>query len=569
MLNLAINSVILSSEDSFTINYSEGNGSIQEREKSIEALIPNSASYQKQIKRIEYVIDNKKRHDYPDFSNREVIDLCFEADALRQHKLKQENQAKHFIKKLAETNLEEKGNLYNRVVIKVINENVDSALQLLEDTKLDGVNSRESLNEIEKVELLFLRARLLRIQNKYDEAIKSYEKALKLKANWKLNLEAANFFKFLNNSTKAEHYYNLSISQAETDAEKIVSLHNLALLLKSNYDFNRAEKLLDQAFQLAEKLNLSASKSDRSNLGILLNTIGTLWMERNEFSKADRYFQEALRIRRQLAIDNSEIYLFHLTQTLNNLGGLNTDLEKYNESSKFYDESLGILNELLKDEKDEFVFELAKVLGNYGILERKNNLTQAKELYLDSLKTFGKLSEINQKIHISFMLNVLHNLSVLQNNTEELDDAQQSLQFALKIYRELAINEPRRYMPNVANALHSLGNNFTLNKKFIDAEKSFKEALQIRKKFVELAPKIFEIPLASTYLCLGKLYSLDKLDNEVLFLEYLTNSIELFEKYSDRNPFAKEWKHKAIKTKQQELLIKIMHADEVSGLYET
>lgn len=538
MLNLAINSIILSGEDSFTIKYSEGNGLVQEREKPIEDLIPNSASYQQQIKSIESALDHKKKHDYLDFTNREVIDLCFEAEELRQPRLKQENQAKHLIKKLAETNLGEKGSLYNKVVVKAINENIDSALLLLEDNKLDGVNFGETLNDNEQVELLFLKASLLRIQNKFDKAVKSYEKALKI---------------------------------TEKDAKKVFILHNLALLIKSNYDYNRAEKLLDQALQLAKKSNVSASKSDRSNLGILLNDIGILWYERNEFKKANGYFQEALQIRRELATDNSEMHLFHLTETLNNLGGLNTHEENYNDARTFYKESLGIIDELLKSENNVFILHLAKLLNDYAILERKNNPNpiKAKELYIESLKTFDKLPNDEQKNHMSFKADALRNLSVLQNNTEELGDAQQSLQVALKIYRELAENQPRRFMPNVASVLHTLGNNFALDKKNIEAENSFKEALQIRKKFTELAPEKFEIPLASTYLCLGELYSVDKMDNEVLFLEYLTNSIELFEIYSDRNTFAKEWKHKAMKTKQQELLVKIMHADEEAGLYET
>jgi|GEM_PF-1763675 len=546
MLNLAINSVILSDENSFTTRYYEGNGTIQEHKKSIKDLIPNSASYQHQIRTIENAIDNKKKYDYLDFSNREVIDLCFEADELRQRKLKQENQAKHLIKNLAETNFKGKGKLYNRVVIKVINENIDSALLLLEEAELENVNSKQALNNNETVELLFLRARLLRIQNKFDEAVKSYENGLKLKSNWKLNIEVANFFKSLNYSAKAEHHYNESINKAETDAEKIVSLNNFALLLKSNYDFKRAEKLLAEALQLVEKSNKLKSKSELSKLGILLNTIGILWLEKNEFSKANRYFQEALRIRRLLAAYNSEMYLFHLTETLNNLGRLNKDLGKYIDARKFYDESLGIIDELLKNENDVIIFHLAKLLNGYGILEkRNNNPVKAKDLYLKSLKTFGNLPKVKQEVHKSFKSDTLRNLSVLQNDVDELDDAKQSLQVALKIYRELAEDEPKRYIPNVADALHTLGNNFTLDKKFIEAENSFKEALEIRKKFAELAPEIFEIPLASTYLCLGELYSFDTLDNEVLFLEYLTKSIELFEKYSDRNPFAKEWRDKA------------------------
>jgi len=506
------------------------NGEIIEKSWN-EVITSFVESLQKQIDILKNNLEDKKK--IVDLLDKEVIELSGKIELLEKEKKILEEQVTVILNTLNGKDLSKTNKLYEQAYKYFIEGDIEQALEVLDDAKIEEQKKAVAETRI-------LKARMLVIEYIFDEAGKNYEKALNHFTDWESSLEAGNFFIFLNDFQKANNYYQISLKEAKTDIEKINSLNNLALI---NNNLKDSDNLLDEALQLSDNLNKNASIEELSTLGMILNNNGKSWYEKNDFAKAEIYYQKALNIRRQLAKNIPEKYLYQVFETVSNLGLVKEKQKDYKQAKIYFVEALKIAKKLSKSEPQKYLLIVATTQNNIATFEKKNgNIDIANDLYYKSIETFEKLPKSLQEIYKSFPADVFHNLGILQkNNEKDYPKAELSFKTALIARRELAQKNPYKYYPYVAETLHSIGNNYAFKEDLIEAENHLSEALDIKKKLADQKPEAFDITLANTYRYLGELYSSSKLDNEQLFQKYLSKSIELYDKYSDKSQEAKNW----------------------------
>lgn len=512
-----------------------------------EVLNPIAEPYKQQIDILKKTIEDKVKIE--SILDKEVLRLSAKVESLENEKSNIEKQVILILEELDGKDLGKSNNLYNKAYQCFIDGDIDQAISVLDDAKMEA-EEKEMLEGLkQRAETRILKARLLTIKNDFDEAGKNYERALELYKDWKSALEVGNFFRLLGKFEKAKNYYQTSLNKSTTENEKIISLNNLALVLIADNKFKDADNLLNEALQLSRNWKNIKSDFDLANIGMILHSFGFLCSERNEFLRAKRFYGKALEIRKQLAEVEPEKYLYSVAKTTNSLGVLNMDLD-YESAKEYLCKAEEIIEGLAKNVSKNFFLKLAETQRNIALLESKNtNKTkvEVEELYFKALDSFYKLPDALQKLHKSFIAGFYNNLGLLQKNNNELTKAETSFQNVLNVSRELAKENPHIYLPEVAGVLHNLGNNFAEKgdfgkaENFAKAENHLKEALDITKEFAALVPEKYEIPLAKAYLCLGDLYSFNRIKNEKLFKKYVSKSIKLFEKYADSSPEAKRW----------------------------
>ncbi|MCP4123653.1 MAG: tetratricopeptide repeat protein, partial [Bacteroidetes bacterium] len=130
----------------------------------------------------------------------------------------------------------------------------------------------------------------------------------------------------------------------------------------------------------------------------------------------------------------------------------------------------------------------------------KNEFPQALEKYEEALKIYRELAKENPRTYLPDVAMTLNNLAVLQKAKNEFPQALEKYEEALKIYRELAKENPRTYLPDVAMTLNNLANLHSDKNEFPQALEKYEEALKIRRELAKENPRRYEIEYAKLLL---------------------------------------------------------------------
>lgn len=305
--------------------------------------------------------------------------------------------------------------LIKQIGIEFINENYSESLSLLYEVK-------DILPEIkEKADLYCIEGRILTLQNKIDQAITAYQKALKLdKKNTESWFHLAEIYHtILKQYQNAENAYKKAISLNKTNeyywfklgtlyiensaapgnhikAEKaFLRAHTLKekdditlgilgfLYLEHFQDYNRAEKEFLQAIALNPN-------SSQHQCGL-----GHVYREQKKYDRAEQAFQKAVQIAPQK--DDYWYLLGNLYQShLNRYQKAEECYKKaieLNPQDKYYWHSLGYLYE--NNQKDypkaEEAYKKAIAVDNTESYDIKSNLFC---LYLEKINNLQKAEEL-------------------------------------------------------------------------------------------------------------------------------------------------------------------------------
>ncbi|MEL7523489.1 MAG: tetratricopeptide repeat protein, partial [Cyanobacteria bacterium J06553_1] len=170
------------------------------------------------------------------------------------------------------------------------------------------------------------------------------------------------------------------------------------------------------------------------------------------------------------------------------------------------------------------------IFGYALFLENHNEFKRAMPLYEEALRIYRELAEENPRTYLPYVAGTLNNLAILQSAQNNYELAAQSNEEALLIRRELAEKNPRTYLPDVAMTLNNLAilqsgqNNNEL------ATLSYEEALSIYRELAEENPRTYLPDVAETLVNLSIFYLQAKPDKaKLLALVEEMMAIELAE----------------------------------------
>jgi tetratricopeptide (TPR) repeat protein len=122
------------------------------------------------------------------------------------------------------------------------------------------------------------------------------------------------------------------------------------------------------------------------------------------------------------------------------------------------------------------------MLNNLGILDSgRNQLKDARTEHDEALKIFRELAQQDPETYSAYVAATLNQLGMLDRNQNKVEEA-------LKTYRELAQKDPERFLPRVALTLNNLGILYSNQSRMEEARNQYEEALKITERRHRVIP---------------------------------------------------------------------------------
>lgn len=506
MINNRINKVKAEGNNIFVFQYIDGSGNKTEKRKPLqEFLKPFIEPNLEKIKLLEINLADKT--ELLGYKNTEVIQLSGEIQELQKKNEELEKQISQFLEGLEGKDLSQNSDLYQIAFELFTHGEIDEAILVLDDAKMEEDEKRAQEEMKQRAETRLLKAGMLKIKNRHEEATTNYEKVVELNDSWYNCLEVANYFQFINQFKKAEKYYDYGLLKAGSDEERALTLNNLAVFQKTKNEYEKAELTFLEALNIYRKLAKINPQFYLFYVAGILNNLSNLLIDIKKYNKANQCLLEALDINRKLVKIDSQKYLPDVGATLNNLANFHSSNNELDQAEAYYNEALKIYGTLTEVNPQKYVPFKAIILNNFGLLKSSiNKMDHAESFYNEALGFYTKLAKVNPRTYLPLKAHVLNNLGLLKRSENRFNHAESFYNEALKIRRELAKVNPQTYLPDLANTLNNLANLKVDEKKGEQAENFYLEVLEIRKKLIQGLPQINELSVADTYLRLSILY---------------------------------------------------------------
>ena len=178
----------------------------------------------------------------------------------------------------------------------------------------------------------------------------------------------------------------------------------------------------DQALQLfKESLQAETEVGNQSNQGLVLNNIGNTYFFKADYQNARTYFEQALQVREKLKVSGA------IADTLHNLGDTSTKMGQYDLALEQYLRALDLRRST--GDKRSAALESSSMGILFGYQGRYGAALSSEE---DALKTFRELEDRSY-----WLAEILGLYGSALAQIGRSDDAQKSLEEALKVAREL------------------------------------------------------------------------------------------------------------------------------------
>jgi tetratricopeptide (TPR) repeat protein len=268
---------------------------------------------------------------------------------------------------------------------------------------------------------------------------------------------------------------------------------------------------LEEALKILNQVDLEKTGSAIVQEQERNRKIDKEWMERDSIkNEKKRQVTEALGFKADLHKTQFEFVKVEETyQLLLRLDSTNiyslwayayflAEQNKNYEATAYYERALALAQTL------ELI---ATFQNNLGLLYRANQkMPQAEGAYNEALKIYRQLADNNPDAFLPGLANILNNLGNYYRANQKMSQAEGAYNEALIIKRQLADKNPDTFLPELANTLNDLGLYYYTNQKMPQAEVIFNEALKIRRQLADNNPDAFLPDIATTLNNLGAYY---------------------------------------------------------------
>ena len=319
-------------------------------------------------------------------------------------------------------------------------------------------------------------------QNKYQEAISYYEKAINADSLRMDNIfEYANYLYTIGEYDKAKNYY-LRILTHRIDLHYETTIHNkLGNIYQYQQDYDVAQQHYQSCVYRWERLAEYQEDYALEGMANALNNLGNNYLYQNNYVEAEKLFLHSIEIHEAL-LERHPISV-GFAMNLYGFGNLYMVQNNYVEAEKYFLRSLEIFDDELPYEYSPNLGTVLKKLGNN--YHYQNNYSEAEKYYLRSLGNFEALAEENPKVYLPDLAEILNDIGNNYHSQNNYAEAEKYYLRCLEIREALIKEQPKVYFPDLATILNNLGNNYNSQKNYNEAEKYYLRCLEIYEALVE------------------------------------------------------------------------------------
>lgn len=488
-----VNKINVNGDKNFVFQFIDNEGNISEVIKTFEELLlPITAGKDKEIEGLRNELDDKKKIE--GLQDIQISNLSSKLEALLKEYDFLKEQTKQFLSSLDGIELNKTNEDYQTAFNLFLKGDIVNALKVLSEVKMIEAEQRAVDSIINLAETRLLKAQILQLSNKYEEAGENYEKAIELVPCWKNYFIAANYFKYLNQFSKAEALYELALTKSKHELDTADTLLNLANMQKSNKEFKEAEKNINKSLIIYTNLNTDNDEALNHAIARATLSLGNLFYETNNIETAKKHLSESLKAYKGLKHENSSIQ-YEYALALNSMAALHNASKQFKDANDNIEESIKILRRLDKKDSKKITSQLAKCLNNAanGAMSNKN-FKKAKEYQEESLSINRELVKLNPNSYLIGLSESLLGLGILHHELNNFDEAKKLYQEALDIDRKLVETNAQAYNPKLVKTLSNYAILLFKIEDFTTSDEYFQESLSILKGVVFSNIKSYVIP---------------------------------------------------------------------------
>ncbi|MBI4853195.1 MAG: tetratricopeptide repeat protein, partial [Acidobacteria bacterium] len=304
--------------------------------------------------------------------------------------------------------------------------------------------------------------------NKYEEAIKKFDRANELLAKATAIFGLGDFYTDKGDYSKAEPLLIQALeirkkALGENHPSTTSSMNNLASLYNDKGDYSKAEPLLIEALRIHKK----ALGENHPSTATSMSNLAFLYYRKGDYSKAEPLLIQALEIRKKALGENHP----DTATSINNLALLYYRKGDYSKAAPLFIQALEIRKKTLGDNHLDTAQSINDLATFYLT---KEDYAQAEFFYIQALKIYKKLlKENNPKIAQS-----IDGLAVLYSKKGDYNKAEPLLIQALEI-RKKTLGDSHI---DTVQSINNLAVLYSRKGDYIKAESLYSEVLEIRKK---------------------------------------------------------------------------------------
>jgi hypothetical protein len=280
------------------------------------------------------------------------------------------------------------------------------------------------------------------------------------------------------------------------------TLNSLSILRARSMRMDESIQASSEAIELYRELIASGKNELKIELAGSLNNLSNHLREAGDLERALATAEEAVNLLHELEqLDGPPPHL--LLAALNTLSNALNSLGHWARSLQFRREVVRLCRERASIRRDEFLPYLANALPNLASsLGKMGFLEEARETAEEAVLLYRELA----KKYPSFEEDLARALDVLANHAIDIGCSDQSIDAqaeAVRIYRDLAAQKPDTFLPHLARIL---SNRAALFGRLCRAEDALEPALESFELYSALAqnhPRAFEADLARALYNLG------------------------------------------------------------------
>ncbi len=181
--------------------------------------------------------------------------------------------------------------------------------------------------------------------------------------------------------------------------------------------------------------------------------------------------------------------------------------------------------------------DLAMAASNLeGLDTEQKRMDEARRHFEEALKIYRQLAQQNPNAYLPDMAAVLNDLAHLDRLQNRMDEARQHYEEALKIRRQLAEQNPGAYLPGLASALNDFALLDAVQNRMDEARQHYEEALKVHRQLAEQKQDAYLPDMAMT---LNNLGSVDRLQNRMdEGSRHFADALKIYRQLAEQNPDA-------------------------------
>jgi tetratricopeptide (TPR) repeat protein len=295
----------------------------------------------------------------------------------------------------------------------------------------------------------------------------------------------------INQLNRAKNAFEKALNYAQLSTDKIELMDQLGQLYAALNEVNKAEKILNQATDMAEWEIINRKDVFEPLYALTQLHLGQVLTQKKDFDNAEYAFKMALKFHQEYATKSpakpKDSLL--LATTFNSMAINFLKQNNYEKSLNYFDKTNAIFNKIL-DSISLYKTELMAIKNNYAqlFLNQKDTLNAIK-FFSEELDIYKALIQHNNTAFAADYLTRLNYLSGIYIHSKNHKNALPILDTIAAEQKRLVLAHPQQYEGDYEKTLNTLATIYWEQKNYILADTCFKKAVELHKIILKGTPQ--------------------------------------------------------------------------------